>query len=417
MTNTAIAVIGANYGDEGKGLATDFFTRKLNAPLVARCNGGSQAGHTVQTEDKRHVFGHVGSGAFAGAATYLSEAFIINPIMLRKELGELKTRQTIFASPQCRVSTIYDMAINSLIELKRGVERHGSCGMGINETVTRHAAGFHLTADMIKPNASYAPTPRNDYLLERVENIRDRWVPMRILELGISRDDFNAGGQLYFDMLKMSAEKVTEELLYNSEYFHLNDPKDFLKDRTLIVEGAQGLMLDEFLGEFPHVTRSVTGLASSIRAAAECGKTKIQPIYMSRSYFTRHGAGELLYEGLKITDKELETDHTNVLNPWQGEIRYAPLNLHEMSWFIREDMKRAQYVAQVFGVEIKPPKLFITCMDQLGENVNIVSRNKEILKMKTIKLVSYIEKVMSMEVYATSHGPTANDVQIRQAVL
>lgn len=417
MSNTAIAIIGANYGDEGKGLATDFFARKLDAIMVSRCNGGSQAGHTVQTEDKRHVFGHVGSGAFAGAATYLSEAFILNPMMLRKELGELKKRQIIYASPKCRVTTPYDMAINSLIELKRGAGRHGSCGMGINETVTRDAAGFHLTAEQIKPGVSYAPMLRNDYLLERIENIRDRWVPMRMLELGLSRDDFNASGQLYFDMLKMSAEKVMEELLYNSEYFHLNDPKDFIKDGRIIIEGAQGLMLDEFLGDFPHVTRSVTGLASSVRAAYECGKTKIQPIYMSRSYLTRHGAGELLYEGLKITDKELETDHTNVQNPWQGEIRYAPLNLHEMAWFIREDTKRAAYVAQLFGVEIKPAKLFITCMDQLGENVNIVSRNKEIIKMKSIKLISYIEKVMSMEVYATSHGPTANDVQIRQPVL
>jgi adenylosuccinate synthase len=154
---TAVAVIGANFGDEGKGLATDYFARRHTLlgrpPLVARCNGGAQAGHTVQDGDRRHVFGQVSAGTFAGSDTYLGSNFIINPIVLINELqalSPLKANPLVYANRDCRITTIFDMAINSLIELKRGKHAHGSCGMGINETVARHQAGFFLTLDAIK---------------------------------------------------------------------------------------------------------------------------------------------------------------------------------------------------------------------------------------------------------------------------
>ena len=82
----AFAVIGANFGDEGKGLMTDYFCSQNKKSLNIRFNGGAQAGHTVVTPDgKRHVFSHIGSGTFSGADTYLSEFFTLNPIMFMKE--------------------------------------------------------------------------------------------------------------------------------------------------------------------------------------------------------------------------------------------------------------------------------------------------------------------------------------------
>ena len=84
-------VIGANWGDEGKGLMTDYFSQKPNT-IVVCSNGGAQRGHTVVTLDSiRHVFRHFGSGTFNGASTYLSEDFICNPIIFRQEYEELKT--------------------------------------------------------------------------------------------------------------------------------------------------------------------------------------------------------------------------------------------------------------------------------------------------------------------------------------
>lgn len=412
MTSNAIAVIGAGYGDEGKGLATDFFSRHYNATMVARGNGGAQAGHTVVDGDKRHVFGHVGSGAFAGVPTYLSSGFIANPYMLNKELKELGGRKRIYISPQARVTTYYDMAINSLIEIKRGQGRHGSCGMGINETVTRDIAGYRLDMQMIH-GSEYG-------IKEAILNIRDNWVPARLAALDLRKEDFigNEMAERYFEYFDHDVNDIVDDLMHYGQLMSLQNPKHFLSyEDNVVVEGAQGLMLDEFLGDFPHVTRSVTGLASSVRAAAECGRNSIRPVYMTRAYATRHGAGELAYEGHEITDKGTPVDETNVHNDWQGTIRYAPINLHSLAWYIREDMKRGRAVAQLFGVEVQEPKLFVTCLDQLGESVHIVTRNKDIIKIKSIKLLAYIEKVMGIEVCAASYGPSAVDVQLLHEVL
>ena len=85
MTNI-IAVIGAGYGDEGKGLFTDYFANQHNDSIICRSNGGAQAGHTVVTPNGiRHVFSHLGAGSFSDKPTFLSEHFICNPLLFKKE--------------------------------------------------------------------------------------------------------------------------------------------------------------------------------------------------------------------------------------------------------------------------------------------------------------------------------------------
>ena len=84
-------VIGANFGDEGKGKLTDYYTKNADNCIVVCSNGGAQRGHTVLKSDgTRHVFHHFGSGTLNGADTYLPEDFILNPLVFREEWEELK---------------------------------------------------------------------------------------------------------------------------------------------------------------------------------------------------------------------------------------------------------------------------------------------------------------------------------------
>ncbi len=137
---TADVVIGANFGDEGKGLMTDYYAAKADS-IVVRFNGGAQAGHTVVTPDnKRHVFSHIGSGSFAGAETFLSRYFVCNPLLFRKEWDVLSPKcaiPQIHVDAAAIVTTPYDMMINQIAEDLRGSGRHGSCGMGFGETIER----------------------------------------------------------------------------------------------------------------------------------------------------------------------------------------------------------------------------------------------------------------------------------------
>ena len=138
-------VIGANFGDEGKGLMTDFFAReymnKYGKCLVSCTNGGSQKGHTVISEDgDRHVFHHFGSGNFVGADTYLTRFFIVNPIIFNREYDELLEKKALtktYVDKRCRVTLPTDMMLNQLVEERRGNGKHGSCGFGIFETICR----------------------------------------------------------------------------------------------------------------------------------------------------------------------------------------------------------------------------------------------------------------------------------------
>lgn len=129
-------IAGANFGDEGKGLLTDYFAfQSKESCLVIKCNGGSQAGHTVVTPNFiKHVFHHFGSGTFAQAKTYLSKDFIVNPILFRKEREELKQKginPICFVNQKCLLTTPYDMLINQIAEKSRKEQKHGSCGVGI----------------------------------------------------------------------------------------------------------------------------------------------------------------------------------------------------------------------------------------------------------------------------------------------
>lgn len=146
----AKVVIGANFGDEGKGLMTDYFCRQAALKgencLVILHNGGAQRGHTVVTPGrKRHVFRHFGSGTFTGADTYLSEDFILNPMVFRREweeLEEIGINTKVYVNPKCIITTPFDMILNQIIEEYRKGDRHGSCGMGIHETIIRDVCNY-----------------------------------------------------------------------------------------------------------------------------------------------------------------------------------------------------------------------------------------------------------------------------------
>lgn len=429
--STAYAVIGAGFGDEGKGLTTDYLTRRFSKigqqpPVVVRCNGGAQAGHTVVDGARRHVFGHFGAGTFAGAATYLGSNFIVNPLIFEKEktaLRQLDTTARVYAHAGCRVTTIFDMALNSLVELHRGSQRHGSCGMGINETVVRHDAKYGITIEMAKELSIHD-------LSDRLEVIRRDWVKSRLAALGLpatwsdwSDNDTARLAKIYYTVLASDPKEVAIGLRRGSVSIGLGrdwldqnwNMDDEARSIPAVIEGAQGLALDEFLGTFPHVTRSITGLPSHCVAARECGFTEVQPIYVTRAYQTRHGAGPLRFEGANITDKFL-VDETNVDNDWQGSLRFAPLDLSQLGSLISQDVGRAEAAAFLVRTNILEPKIVVTCMDQLGDRVNIIHMGVP-REIDTCNLIDYIEDCTGIDVVLTSHGPTAADVRPRGNVV
>lgn len=403
-----IAVIGANYGDEGKGLATDYFADRFRPPFVqeswtVRGNGGAQAGHTVNRDGVRHVFSHLGAGTLAGAKTYLGERFIVNPMMCEREQMELhafakREPEQIAVHPKARVSLDIDVHLNMLTEISRGADRHGSCGLGINETVTRTERGFGITISDFEDIT---------YLQNFARRLTDEWIPTRINELGLDRS-MNA---IIWDQLHaFNVNDLYKLVGYVKMNFKPGIPT--LKNNApVIYEGAQGLMLDEHTGHFPYVTRSTTGLMSAVKVASELGITHIDPVYVTRVYTTRHGAGPLEREGVPFCAEGITiTDKTNVTNKWQGDLRYAPLNVSDLCYNIHKDLDRVWDFARFFGVEIGAPKVMVTCMDQVGEWVEFITGNQK-RKVAIGDVVSFMDKYLDLHVAYASYGSTAKTMK------
>lgn len=300
------AVIGANYGDEGKGLLTDYLCAGHPDSLVVRFNGGAQAGHTVVTpEGFRHVFSHFGAGTLVSAKTYLSRYFIANPLMWARELPALERfSPVLLIHPDAPVTTPWDMLYNRALECSRGESRHGSCGLGIWETQLRHRGGpetrvrdlfsldFHLRLAQVKQY--FYERNQKDHL-----DLEDPWDSLALVE----------------DYLKACADF--------SRFVTLRSTIPLAEN--IVFEGAQGLLLDEKNREnFPHVSGSRTGLENVLELCADAviDTRDLEPIYVTRTYLTRHGPGPFPTE-----DKFMSfEDKTNEFNPWQRELRFGSLD-------------------------------------------------------------------------------------------
>jgi len=353
----AHAVIGSGFGDEGKGLMTDYLCRMYGEgnALVARFNGGAQAGHTVVTDGgARHVFSHFGAGSFAGAPTLLCRHFIANPMLFQRERAELAAlgiEPSVFADPRALVTTPYDMLINEMAETARGAARHGSVGVGINETVTRgDHRRFRLTV---------AEACGDLRAVERIlREIRDVWVPRRVAALGVEAEYRGREALIRSEGLLQGWLAVLEQFRNQAEV--RTDAGLLREHENVVFEGAQGLLLDQERGTFPYVTRSYTGIRNVVEIMRELPPAELTVTYATRAYLTRHGAGPLEGELPGIPFPGVH-DATNVSHPFQGSLRYALLDVASLGDRIRRDFADAR------NGPATPPRIgvAITCMDQL----------------------------------------------------
>jgi adenylosuccinate synthase len=391
------AVIGAGYGDEGKGLMTDYYASKSKNCLVVRHNGAGQAGHTVVTPDGlRHTFSHFGSGTFAGADTFLSRFTAFHPqdllieyLELAKKMPKGKLVPNLFVDPNAIVITPFDRLLNQLVEEKRGKNRHGSCGYGLNEAVTRHEAGYPTKAgDLLDLN----------YLRTQLNHIVEGWLIQRAEDLGIELPALNFN--IFIDTFLAQCARVRGIFYFISPSLL----KDVIKKYDdIIFEGAQGLMLDQDMGHFPHVTRSNTGIKNAVTLCKEWGLNELDVTYVTRAYVTRHGNGPLAHELPSRPEWLLGEETTNKTNQFQGHFRYAPVDLDILINAIWHDEGLA---GNILDRQFKYDSgLAITCMDQLSHEHKIpIMVDDQELHFNLDLFDQYFDSVI------TSYGPTRNNV-------
>jgi adenylosuccinate synthase len=400
MAICADAVIGSAFGDEGKGLITDVLAaRHPGDTVVARFNGGAQAGHTVVAEDgRRHVFSHFGSGAFSGAATFLSRFFVVNPVLFHPEdqrLRQLGLSPRVLLDPRAAVTTPFDMVVNTALERRRGGARHGSCGVGFGETVGRQEEGGHplTVADLASAAAA-----------TRVRAIRDTWLPRRLAMLDLALSEEQRDTLLSASLMRRFMEDAAALLARCT----LADERVLSSAPRVVLEGAQGLLLDQDMGSFPHVTRSHTGLRNVGTLLAAAGIRHLNVRYVLRPYLTRHGAGPLPGE-LGAPPYPGIHDPTNIPNPWQGSLRFALLDLDRLRETLTRDARHAQLPA---GVTVRRA-LAVTCLDQVGDEVRFIENGAPQCASPE-EFVQCCLRATGMAHALTSHAPSRDGCTAKQ---
>ena len=300
MSHVIVADLG--YGDSGKGSVVDALCARQPFTTVVRFNGGAQAAHNVLTPDGRHhTFAQFGSGSFiAGVRTHLSRFVLVDPLALAAEAAHLASVGVpgalglLTVDRDALLTTPYHQAANRARELARGRDRHGSCGMGIGETV-RYALEHPADA----PRVADCAAPRT--LARSLARLRDRLA-----------DELGPGGgpdvASLCEAYRAFAERVP---LVDGGYL-----RRLLRAGPVVFEGAQGILLDEWRGFHPYTTWSTTTFANAEALLAEAGQAAAR-LGVARCYLTRHGPGPFVTEDPTLEFAEPHNRH----GAWQGAFR------------------------------------------------------------------------------------------------
>ena len=363
------------------------------SPIVVRYNGGAQAAHNVVCDDGRHhTFSQFGSGTFAGARTHLSRSMLVNPIFMDSEaqrladVGVLDPYALVTVERAALVTTPYHVSINRLREMSRDA-RHGSCGMGIGETM---ADSLAFPDDAIRVGDIEDPAR----LRVKLERLRVRKIDegLALCSAGNPFNPFVRGTttqnneavmrewdiltdhtmmDLIVERFQSWARRATlvgpdflaRALLHTGRVIALlglgygDEGKGatidaLVRNRSaeVLFEGAQGVLLDQDFGWQPYTTWTDCTFGN-VMTLLDGFRGEVKRIGVTRAYMTRHGAGPFVTED-KTYDPLSANDH-NVLGPWQGDFRSGAL-----------DLVALRYAIEVAG---GVDALSVTHLDRIGQ--------------------------------------------------
>jgi adenylosuccinate synthase len=452
----AYIVVDLGFGDAGKGTLTDWLVRRHGARRVVRFNGGAQAGHNVVTEDGRHhTFAQFGAGSFVpGVRTHLARTTVLHPLAMlvearylaRKGVPDALDRTTV--SERAQVITPFHQAAGRLRELARGQGRHGTCGVGVGETVRdalAHPDEALHAGDLKRPEVLLRKARRaQERLREELCEVRRaaRAFPQAEPELSLLEDSEAASRWVGAVEALRPEERVVDDAWLGSE----------LGEGVTVFEGAQGVLLDEWWGFHPHTTWSTCTFDNALELLREhVFEGPVHRLGVLRSYATRHGEGPLPTELLALAPS-LPEPHNDAAG-WQGAFRVggfdavlaryalaacggidalAVTHLDRLTerWpvctsyrappgcdagsFERDASDPARVTALRLGIrgdleyQERLTRGLLQCRPW-GEELELGSTADP----RTERFVSWLEASLDVPVRVTSHGPTAGDKRER----
>ncbi|MBI3592786.1 MAG: adenylosuccinate synthase [Nitrospirae bacterium] len=275
---STVVIVGAQWGDEGKGKIVDFLTEK--ADVVARYQGGNNAGHTVVIKDEKYILHLIPSGVLhKGKKCIIGNGVVIDPAALIAEMDGLKEKgikvdKNLLISKNAHVIMPYHTALEREHENKKGDKKIGTTGRGIGPSYTDKIARHGIRMmDLLAPEALKEKISSNlttvNFLLENLYKAKP-----------LNADDIYKQYMKYAERLAGYIKDT--DVIINSELD---------AGRNILFEGAQGTLLDIDHGTYPFVTSSNT-IAGGACTGLGVGPTKINKVLgIAKAYTTRVGEG------------------------------------------------------------------------------------------------------------------------------
>ena len=279
-------LLGLQWGDEGKGKMVDVLTPKYD--VVARFQGGPNAGHTLEFNGQKYVLRSIPSGIFQGGKTNLiGNGVVLDPVLFRKEVEELSAsghnvQEHLLISKKAHLILPTHRLLDQANEAAKGKAKIGTTGKGIGPTYTDKISRNGLrVGDILEGfEAKYAQA-------------RDRHIEMIN---GLNASAVAKGGTAVSMEGLEALEKEWMEAIEFLRGFQLVDSEHFVnkalqEDKSILCEGAQGSLLDIDFGSYPFVTSSNTVCAGACTGLG-IAPSKVGEVYgIFKAYCTRVGAG------------------------------------------------------------------------------------------------------------------------------
>ena len=320
-----LAIIGAQWGDEGKGKIVDELS--MRADFVVRYQGGSNAGHRVVHEKGEFAFRLVPSGIlFPNTTCVIGNGVVVDPQGLLDEMEELQQQgidtSRLFISSRAHVVMPYHFLLDRMEEEARGADKIGSTQRGISPAyVDKHARIGIRMADLLDVDAFRAK-------LAPILQQKNRMLTQIYGQPPLSLEEIHGEYFRYGQRLRP----------------HINDTQTMLHEalfewKTILLEGAQGALLDIDFGTYPYVTSSSTMAANASSGAGLPPHSIDRVIGVYKAYITRVGSGPMPTELFDAAGQEMR-DRGHEYGTNTGRARRC-------GWF---DAVAGRFVAQLNGL-------------------------------------------------------------------
>ena len=283
-------ILGLQWGDEGKGKIVDFFAPRYD--IIARFQGGPNAGHTLYVNDKKIVLHQIPSGIFHERATNLiGNGVVLDPVTFKRECGSVSEfgvdyKKNLFISQRAHLIVPTHRALDKASEVSKGNEKIGSTLKGIGPAYMDKTGRNGLrVGDLLDKNFT-------------TEYIKLRLKHQRLLDGLNFHEDISSWEEEFFEAIDF----IRQFKIVNGEYF-INEKIG--QGKKVLAEGAQGSMLDVDFGTFPFVTSSNTISAGVCTGLGVAPQQIRDVIGVSKAYCTRVGSGPFPTELNDETGEEL----------------------------------------------------------------------------------------------------------------